>query len=446
MLTDCYLPQLGGIEIQVHDLSAQLGARTRGRGVHGDHRSAGRAARCDDRVTTGHVHRMAIPLPGGSPSTRSPAGGAAPADAGGFDVAHVHLGVVSPFATEPCPSRSTPACPSPRRSTASSTARRRCSAPSATRRVVEAGVALSAVSSDGGDPRELGGRGRAGRGWCPTASTSRGGAPAPRAGAATTRCGCRGAGARGVGDAPGVPQAAGGDARGAAGARAIVDPAVPLRATIVGEGPERRRHGALPADPGDGLGRAARQGRPRRAARALQSADVYLTTARLEAFGIAALEARAAGLPVLAPRGTGVDDFVDDGVEGLLADRTTGSPAPWHSWPATRPCARASGLTTSTSRRGRTGRGSSPRRCASTTGPGCARGDHRRRRGTGAASSRASPSTTVTTRSRDWPPAAGPASRSPPTGCSVTSPCGTRSSRRASGRRPRTRPDPRAPG
>ena len=51
-----------------------------------------------------------------------------------------------------------------------------------------------------------------------------------------------------------------------------------------------------------------------------QSADAYLTTARLEAFGIAPLEARAAGLPVLAPRGTGVDDFVDDGVEGLLAD------------------------------------------------------------------------------------------------------------------------------
>jgi glycosyltransferase involved in cell wall biosynthesis len=47
--------------------------------------------------------------------------------------------------------------------------------------------------------------------------------------------------------------------------------------------------------------------------------DVYLTTARLEAFGIAALEARTAGLPVLARADTGVGDFVADGVNGLLA-------------------------------------------------------------------------------------------------------------------------------
>ena len=42
--------------------------------------------------------------------------------------------------------------------------------------------------------------------------------------------------------------------------------------------------------------------------------DLYLSTARLEAFGIAALEARTAGLPVVARRGTGADDFVEDGV------------------------------------------------------------------------------------------------------------------------------------
>jgi len=48
-------------------------------------------------------------------------------------------------------------------------------------------------------------------------------------------------------------------------------------------------------------------------------ADLYLTPARLEAFGIAALEARTAGLPVLARTGTGVADFVEDGVHGVLA-------------------------------------------------------------------------------------------------------------------------------
>ena len=49
-----------------------------------------------------------------------------------------------------------------------------------------------------------------------------------------------------------------------------------------------------------------------------QGADLYLSTARLEAFGIAALEAHTAGLPVVAPRGTGVEDFVTPGVDGLL--------------------------------------------------------------------------------------------------------------------------------
>ena len=41
----------------------------------------------------------------------------------------------------------------------------------------------------------------------------------------------------------------------------------------------------------------------------------------LESFGIAALEARCAGLPVVAMRGTGITEFVADRREGLLADR-----------------------------------------------------------------------------------------------------------------------------
>ncbi len=38
----------------------------------------------------------------------------------------------------------------------------------------------------------------------------------------------------------------------------------------------------------------------------------------LESFGIAALEARCAGLPVLARAGTGVEEFIDQGVDGWL--------------------------------------------------------------------------------------------------------------------------------
>ncbi|NKY41346.1 glycosyltransferase, partial [Cellulomonas septica] len=47
-------------------------------------------------------------------------------------------------------------------------------------------------------------------------------------------------------------------------------------------------------------------------------ADVFLAPAELEAFGIAALEARTAGLAIVARRGTGIAEFVTDGVDGLL--------------------------------------------------------------------------------------------------------------------------------
>ncbi|MHA3948368.1 glycosyltransferase family 4 protein [Cellulomonas bogoriensis] len=49
-------------------------------------------------------------------------------------------------------------------------------------------------------------------------------------------------------------------------------------------------------------------------------ADVFLAPASLEAFGIAALEARATGLVVVARAGTGIEEFVTDGVDGLLVD------------------------------------------------------------------------------------------------------------------------------
>ncbi len=46
--------------------------------------------------------------------------------------------------------------------------------------------------------------------------------------------------------------------------------------------------------------------------------DLFVAPASLESFGIAALEARSAGLPVVARAGTGVEDFVAHGREGWL--------------------------------------------------------------------------------------------------------------------------------
>jgi glycosyltransferase involved in cell wall biosynthesis len=95
---------------------------------------------------------------------------------------------------------------------------------------------------------------------------------------------------------------------------------VDLRAVIVGDGRQRARmeryldrHGMagwveLP-------GRLSRGG-----IRAVfEQADLFVAPATLESFGIAALEARCSGLPVLARAGSGVGAFVVDGQDGLLA-------------------------------------------------------------------------------------------------------------------------------
>ncbi|MCA2223257.1 glycosyltransferase family 4 protein [Nonomuraea aurantiaca] len=101
--------------------------------------------------------------------------------------------------------------------------------------------------------------------------------------------------------------------------RSRVPAGVPLRATVIGDGPARAqmerylaRHGmtgwvSLP-------GRYTRE----QIAKVLESADVFVAPAPRESFGIAALEARAAGLPVVARAQSGVADFVRHGTEGLL--------------------------------------------------------------------------------------------------------------------------------
>lgn len=52
-----------------------------------------------------------------------------------------------------------------------------------------------------------------------------------------------------------------------------------------------------------------------------RASSVYVAPARHEAFGIAALEAAAAGLPVMGYAGSGVRDIVErSGIDGLLAE------------------------------------------------------------------------------------------------------------------------------
>jgi len=57
---------------------------------------------------------------------------------------------------------------------------------------------------------------------------------------------------------------------------------------------------------------------PAGVAERLRGADLYVAPSRREAFGIAALEARCAGVPVAGYTGSGVRDVVQPGVGGLL--------------------------------------------------------------------------------------------------------------------------------
>lgn len=55
----------------------------------------------------------------------------------------------------------------------------------------------------------------------------------------------------------------------------------------------------------------------------LAAADLYVAPAPRESFGIAALEARSAGVPVIARGESGVRDFIAHGTEGWLVDSDT---------------------------------------------------------------------------------------------------------------------------
>jgi glycosyltransferase involved in cell wall biosynthesis len=98
-------------------------------------------------------------------------------------------------------------------------------------------------------------------------------------------------------------------------------PHTDLRTVIIGEGPERPSLERYLAASGMEhrvalVGRRTRDEIREQFARS----DLFVAPANLESFGIAALEARCAGLPVVAKQCTGIREFVEHGREGLLAD------------------------------------------------------------------------------------------------------------------------------
>ncbi|MDF2093840.1 glycosyltransferase family 4 protein [Knoellia sp. 3-2P3] len=319
LLSDCYLPRLGGIEVQVHDLAAQLRARghevevfTATPGSHGERHGF------IETIDGTRVHRMALRLP-----WELPVNPLAPPEVrrrlrdGGFDVAHVHMGVVSPFATDMAdaalevglPTAITWHCLVER-------SRPLFRLTGHARRWHRRGAALSAVSAVtaasvhgivGGRPRvEVLPNGIDVGLWAP---------PHPRVKPAGVPVHVVAAMRLAARKRPiAVLEVA-------AAAREIVPAGIPFTLELMGEGPElpRLQHFARTHHMESWLRLPGRVSRTELRQRYWQS-DLYLTPARLEAFGIAALEARTSGLPILARSGTGVADFVDDGVHGILAE------------------------------------------------------------------------------------------------------------------------------
>lgn len=323
LLSDCYLPRLGGIEVQVHDLARHLLAAGHDVEVFtatvGDNGPAGPPSAVEGGI---RVHRHPVMLLGDRalpiPVNPFAVGAVRRALVGGrFDVAHVHMGVVSPFATDMAglalrlgmPTAVTWHCVVDRSAPlwrglgyAASWARR--------------GAALSAVSS------------MAARRVSAIAAGARVEVLGNGIDVDTWRAP---AGVRPLGeDPPGVLRVVSAQRmvwrkrpfallQVLARARELLPAGTRLEATIVGDGPRRAAMRTWLERAGmDWVSLPGRVDRDR--LRELHwVSDAYVSAARLEAFGIAPLEARTAGLAVVVLAQSGSTDFVDDGVSGLIA-------------------------------------------------------------------------------------------------------------------------------
>ncbi len=310
-VTDCYLPRLGGIEMQVHDLATRQ--QRDGQDVEiitATPVVPGRGLDCSEQV---RVHRLASRV---APMARSIVAALAVPDllrAGAYDQVHVHASVMSPLAT----GAAVAACRSglPTTVTVHSMWSRLGPLPQlvvGSLGMRDAPVAWSAVSETAAQAvrRALGPNS-----WVmvlPNGIEASAWQVEPQ-----PRCSDEVVIASVMRLAPRKRPLQ--LLRMLRRVQDHAEPDVRVRAVIVGEGRERAtldrylvRHNMR--DSVDLTGRLNR----REIREVFSRADFYVAPAELESFGIAALEARAAGLPVVATRRGGVGEFITHGREGML--------------------------------------------------------------------------------------------------------------------------------
>ncbi|AEE45233.1 glycosyltransferase family 4 protein [Cellulomonas fimi] len=317
-VSDCFAPRTGGIESQVGDLAARQADR--GHEVHVLTATLGTAGERGGIVDVEggvHVHRLGARLPFDLPVNPAAGPRLLRAAFGDLrpDVVHVHAGVLSPFAFDGArlaldaglPTAVTWHCMLDGTVPALRGAVRRT-------RWADAPVALSAVSSAAAArvrdvfdaPVAVVPNGLDLDAWAPCdddpAVVHDDDAPVRLV--STMRLAPR---------KRAVPLV---ELVGAAARRL---PRGRLHLSLIGSGPALGRVRSAVSAQGldDVVDLRGRLPRPQVRA-AYAHADVFLAPAELEAFGIAALEARTAGLAIVARRGTGIAEFVTDGVDGLL--------------------------------------------------------------------------------------------------------------------------------
>ena len=335
LISDCYPPRVGGIESQVRDLAHRLTAAGHEVDVLTATNGADGARDGAREVVEGvTVHRLGTRMPFGLPV--NPGGRALLRErlaAGGFDVAHAHVGVISPFAVDGAdvaldlgiPLTVTWHCvlgrwePVVRRlgyaerwSSAGAALHGvsemaadqvRALAPGATVTVLHNGIDADSWRDEG--------RAQVPRGRAPHTAGSpvRDPDPQPLRVVLAMRFTPRTR-----------PLSVVSIVR-----RARERSTAPISLEICGGGPLLRLVRAVVHRRGwaDWVSLPGRIDRETLVAH-YRAADVYLASSRYESFGIAALEGRTVGLPVVALRGSGAEAFVEDGVTGLVRDGDDG--------------------------------------------------------------------------------------------------------------------------